>query len=214
MKWDKDQDASLKAVNKWFYTESKRKQIFRLFGYAGVGKTTLAMHFAENIDGDVLFCSFTGKAALMMRKRGCEGARTIHSFMYIPEVKKNGEVVFHLNRSSPFADAALIIVDECSMVDSELAKDMLSFGKPILVLGDPAQLPPPTGAGYFTNAEPDIMLTNIHRQAADNPIIYLATRARNGEDLKLGTYGESIIVSKISSIISCQNLFLFLPVVF
>ena len=41
-----------------------------------------------------------------------------------------------------------------------------SFGKPILVLGDPGQLPPIRGEDAFTKAAPDVMLTEIHRQAA------------------------------------------------
>ena len=50
-------------------TGSRRKpgggtpQVFRLFGYAGTGKTTLAKHIAEGVDGKVLFAAFTGKAA-------------------------------------------------------------------------------------------------------------------------------------------------------
>ena len=55
------------------------------------------------------------------------------------------------------------------MVDEELGRDLLSFGKPILVLGDPAQLPPVKGAGFFTEAAPDVMLTEIHRQARGQP---------------------------------------------
>ena len=65
------------------------------------------------------------------------------------------------------------------MVDAELGRDLLSFGKPVLVLGDPAQLPPVKGGGFFTEAEPDVMLTEVHRQAADDPIIRLSDdRAR------------------------------------
>lgn len=201
MKWSPQQEAALKAVDKWFYHESKKKKIFRVFGYAGTGKTTLARHFAENIDGEVCYAAFTGKAALMMKKNGCQGARTIHSLIYIAEVdSKTGEVEFRLNKAqSPLNDAALLIVDECSMVDETLAKDLLSFNKPILVLGDPAQLPPPGGSGYFTEATPDIMLTEIHRQAAENPIIYLATQIRQGIYPDYGEYGESRIVSKITS---------------
>lgn len=203
MKWSAQQDAALKAVDKWFYTESKKKQIFRLFGYAGTGKTTLARHFAELIDGDVSYGAFSGKAALVMKKNGCVGARTIHSLIYIAEQDpKTGEVKFHLNRAqSPLNDAALVIIDECSMVDDAIAKDLLSFGKPILVLGDPAQLPPPSGsgAGYFILAEPDVMLTEIHRQAEENPIIYLATQLRQGIYPDEGEYGESRILSKVSS---------------
>lgn len=201
MQWSPQQESALKAVDKWFYQESKKKQIFRVFGYAGTGKTTLARHFAENIDGDVCYAAFTGKAALVMRKNGCEGARTIHSLIYIAEPDNDtGEVFFRLNRgSSPLNDAVLLIIDECSMVDDALARDLMSFGKPILVLGDPAQLPPVAGAGYFTEAKPDVMLTEIHRQANENPIIYLATEVRNGIYPDYGEYGESRIIQKPSS---------------
>jgi exodeoxyribonuclease V len=198
MIWNSQQNNALKAVDKWFYMESKKKQIFRIFGYAGTGKTTLARHFADNIDGDVCYAAFTGKAALMMRQNGCFGATTIHSIIYKPEVDSKGRVTFKLNRSSTIKDASLIIIDECSMVDVELAKDLLSFKVPVLVLGDPAQLPPVKGAGYFTECEPDIMLTEIHRQASENPIIYLATEIRNGRMPDLGTYGESRIIASIT----------------
>ena len=57
-------------------------QLFRLFGYAGTGKSTLARHLAENVEGLVVFAAFTGKAALVMRSKGCVGARTIHSLIY------------------------------------------------------------------------------------------------------------------------------------
>ena len=198
--WSPQQERALKAVDKWFFTESKKQQVFRIFGYAGTGKTTLATHFAQNIDGLVLFAAFTGKAALVMRKTGCEGARTIHSLIYIAEPdKKTGEVWWRLNKESMLKEAALLIIDECSMVDEELAKDLLSFGIPILVLGDPAQLPPVSGAGFFTEAKPDIMLTEIHRQASDNPIVYLASQIREGVYPDYGDYGESRIISKVAS---------------
>ena len=77
------------------------------------------------------------------------------------------------------------------MVDAELARDLLSFGKPILVLGDPFQLPPVKGGGYFTESAPDVMLTEIHRQAADNPIIRLSQIVRSGGELQEGAYGET-----------------------
>lgn len=56
--------------------------------------------------------------------------------------------MFTVNRQSPVSKAALIVVDECSMVDEALGKDLMSFGTPILVLGDPGQLPPITGVGF------------------------------------------------------------------
>jgi exodeoxyribonuclease V len=88
------------------------------------------------------------------------------------------------------------VIDECSMVDAELARDLLSFGKPILVLGDPFQLPPVKGGGYFTDHPPDVMLTQIHRQAHDNPIIRLSEVVRSGGELEHGAYGETRVIRR------------------
>lgn len=197
MELSEQQSNALKSVLEWYKSKS-RKQIFRVFGYAGTGKTTIAKEFAAAIGGNVLYASYTGKAALVMRKNGCHGAVTLHSLLYKPVVDKDGVVHFTYNANSNLADARLLIVDECSMVNEDLAKDIMSFGVPILVLGDPMQLPPIEGAGYFTEATPDVMLTEIHRQAKDNPIVYLATRARNGYDIKPGIYDGSKVVSSIT----------------
>jgi hypothetical protein len=93
---------------------------------------------------------------------------------------------FSLNRQSPIAKAKLVVVDECSMVDEALGRDLMSFGTPILVLGDPAQLPPISGGGFFTEHEPDHLLTEIHRQARDNPIIRLAHGCARGQGVHEG----------------------------
>jgi exodeoxyribonuclease V len=194
MKWSPQQDQALEAVRKWLDDDSG-KQIFRLFGFAGTGKTTLAIEIAEMVEGQCLFGSFTGKAALVMRKKGCHGASTLHSLIYKPRRKKRDNEdqdrdipMWELNPESALKYADLLIVDECSMVGDDLANDVLSFKRRILVLGDPAQLPPVSGTGYFTEAEPDVMLTEIHRQAADNPIVRIATDIRLGKDFVLGSH--------------------------
>ena len=99
---------------------------------------------------------------------------------------------FALNPQSDAADAKLIVLDEVSMVGEEMARDLMSFGKPILVLGDPGQLPPIKGEGAFTRDAPDVMLTEIHRQAAESAIIRLATMARQGEPIGFGEYDRSV----------------------
>jgi len=228
------------------------RQVFRMFGYAGTGKTTLAKHFAEGIDGNVMFGAYTGKAAHVLRQKGCDGASTIHSMIYhskdkgrkhlstleadlaklmttlgednkhLPDAerlefinnhrrvqdfrrmieterKSLSRPAFSLNQESAVKDAALVVLDECSMIDDIMGQDMLQLARKVLVLGDPAQLPPVGGAGFFTEkCKPDVMLTDIHRQAADNPIIAMATRVRNQEPLLLGSYGESCVIEKSS----------------
>jgi len=209
------QKEAIQAITSWFKKESKKKQIFRLFGYAGTGKTTITRLAIEELGlslSDVSFAAFTGKAALVMNRHGIP-ASTIHRLIYrvrekdrtkyrelkqkIKGTKDKDKLsllqaelrkerrelqkpIFELNYESKVVDCKLIVLDEVSMVGSDLGRDLLSFGKPILVLGDPGQLPPIKDTGFFTDCEPDVLLTEIHRQAAESPIIQLATMARQG----------------------------------
>lgn len=259
MSWSPQQDEALMAVRRWLTDPSQ--QLFRMFGYAGTGKTTLAKHLAEGVEGEVLFGAYTGKAASVLRSKGCAGASTIHSMIYntkdkgqsrlkemeqqlarllqevraeltihyqnddptwaakqielaltenravkriqnmIEDERKNlSQPSFSLNHESIVREAKLVVIDECSMVDGRMGEDLLSFGSKVLVLGDPAQLPPVMGGGFFTeNANPDMMLTEIHRQAADNPIIAMATSVREGRNLAYGAYGNSQVVARPGS---------------
>ena len=204
MQLSPQQDEALRDVSKWL--KDGRSPIFRLFGYAGTGKTTLARYFAEHIEGDVQFAAFTGKAAQVLRSKGATNARTLHSLIYRPRGEETVEdettgktsiaPTFSLNRQSPVAKAKLIVVDECSMVDEQLGRDLMSFGTPILVLGDPGQLPPISGGGFFTEHEPDFLLSEIHRQARDNPIIRLALDVREGREFSYGDFGAAKVISK------------------
>src|SRR5437870_1820141 len=188
--------AALRAASAWLKAARGRPSIFRLFGYAGTGKTTLAKHLAESSDGKVLFAAFTGKAACVMRSKGCQGATTIHSLIYKARDSGQETPTFELWNDAPASKAKLIIIDECSMVDAELARDLLSFRVPLLVLGDPAQLPPIQGGGFFTDANPDAMLTEVHRQARDNPIVPLSMDIRAGNSLGQGRYGDTQVLAR------------------
>lgn len=195
MQWTTQQAGALKDVAAWLKDKNGPKT-FRLFGYAGTGKTTLAKHLAEHEKSLTLFACFTGKAALVLRSKGCEGASRIHSLIYKPIEDDDGETRFILNPESNAANAKLIVIDEVSMVDEELARDLLSYGVKILVLGDPYQLPPINGTGFFMGPNPNVMLTEIRRQEQDNPIIYLSMRARQGEAIIRGDYGETRVISR------------------
>lgn len=220
-----------------------QQQVFRVFGYAGTGKTTLTRQAVGELglnNDFVRYAAFTGKAAYVMRKHGTP-AQTIHSLIYTvieptdEEIAKaEAELVdlrrecvsiplgtvermtaeaalvaaeqaafgmkrprFGLNPDSLAKEAELIVLDEVSMVGPEMAADLLSFGKPILVLGDPGQLPPIKGEGAFVMCEPDVMLVEVHRQAADSAIIRLATMAREGRGNYIEKGAHSDLVWKL-----------------
>jgi predicted alpha/beta-fold hydrolase len=97
MQWSPQQDVALLGVKAWLLDPSG-PQVFRLFGWAGTGKSTLAVHLAQDA-GNVVYAAFTGKAALVMRKRGCAGARTIHSLIYKLIDEQGGEPRFVLNQA-------------------------------------------------------------------------------------------------------------------
>lgn len=216
--WSAQQLQALDAVRSW---QSEATQpFFYLAGYAGTGKSTLANEIAHRSKGKTLFAAYTGKAAAVMREKGCEAAATIDSLIYIPKIEqtcmaeppckrppcddrcrhyREKFIGRELNADSAVADADQMIIDEVSMVGKQMGRDLLSFGTPVLVLGDTAQLPPIGDAGFFTDREPDFQLTEVHRQALGSPVIKLATRARERRPLRYGDYGDSAVIDDIST---------------
>jgi exodeoxyribonuclease-5 len=229
------QEAIGKIVD-WYAGDDHEKQVFRLFGYAGTGKTTLARHIVDRLGVNAQFAAFTGKAAYVLRTKGCD-ARTIHSLIYQPvekarkhleelrsrrssiadpteevaldraieiEEEKLRSPDFILREDSELSSAPILVLDEVSMVGERIAADLLSFGVKILCLGDPAQLPPVEGGGYFINRQPDHLLTEIHRSALDSPVTRLATAVRQsppgdrtlGMDGMDGDSGRTLAVSR------------------
>lgn len=228
---------AIATIKDWFENRTGNQQVAKVFGFAGAGKSTLVKHVIGELglaDGsDVLYAAFTGKAALVMTRKGTP-ASTIHSLIYrvseatpaeierikeeIAELKamlpamgtaerlfaesrlKSLELRladihkprFVLNEQSALRDAKLLVLDEVSMVGDEMARDLLAFGKPVLVLGDPGQLPPVKGEGAFTRDAPDVMLTEIHRQAGESAILRLATWAREGKPIPYGEHDKFV----------------------
>lgn len=159
-------DCAIKLVN-------NKGLLYRIGGYAGTGKTTVAKTIVEQIEGSGIHCAFTGKAALRLRQKGLPTAQTIHSAIYDfdPSSKK-----FH---KKPEVDADYFLVDEGSMVSRILWDDMRSYELPIVVLGDPGQLQP-VGDDPKLMHSPDIVMEHIHRQAEGSGIIQFATNIRHG----------------------------------
>lgn len=84
------QGKAINAIKRWYENRTTEQQIFRVFGYAGSGKTTIVSYAigelglkpgVAGLGGDVLYAAFTGKAALVMARNGTP-ACTIHSLIY------------------------------------------------------------------------------------------------------------------------------------
>lgn len=242
------QIAGIEQIREWYENVTvgltPGHNVFRLFGPAGTGKTTMAKVIPEALGlRNVYYGTFTGKAAHVLRSKGAGPVSTIHSAIYYPttslearaalfeardhleklqaylvpmEINEPDEaenikariaeletalpeleaaarrLSFEWNPDSEWGRADLIMLDEVSMVNAKLAADIEAYGVPILVLGDPAQLPPVDGGGYYTNARPDYLLTEIHRTALENPITALATRVRESAGPRLGLTHEDM----------------------
>src|SRR6266436_9986377 len=188
-----DQVTVYDAVLTW-HRDPNARQYLKVGGYAGTGKTTLVGALAkalEQLGEHITYAAFTGKAVNVLQKKlaqvGISGNfSTLHSLMYKPELDPSGKIIGWTKEDEmPYT---FIIVDEASMVGAELWEDLLSYGLPILAVGDHGQLPPIGDSVVNLMARPDLRLEKIHRQAAGNPILALAQHVREG---KLHTTFES-----------------------
>jgi exodeoxyribonuclease-5 len=151
-----------------------RDQVQTLGGYAGTGKTTVLDALADSLPGWAP-CAYTGKASQILRRKGLP-ASTIHSLIYSPERRPEGKVVFVLKTTPQIAYSGFL-VDEASMVSRDLYRDLLSFGLPIIFVGDHGQLPP-VGSDMNLMKDPMYRLEQIHRNAG--PIAHFAQHLREG----------------------------------
>jgi exodeoxyribonuclease-5 len=122
--------------------------------------------------------------------------RIVEQLKQAEEARQRKGPRFSLNLNSELRYSKLGVIDEASMIDGRMGGDLESFGTKLLVIADPAQLPPVYGAGYFTSREPDAFLDEIHRQALDSPILQLADLARQGRPLPHGKIGEGVDVRR------------------
>lgn len=210
------QSEAVESIAKWYKIPKSQNQIFYLAGFAGTGKSTI-VPFAIDAIGinpdDVCYGTYTGKAALVLSNKADVKVSTIHSLCYelvedtMDEKTQQINMVWKLRSNSPLYKCKLLVLDEVSMVNVPMMTDLMRFGCKILVLGDPFQLSPVEGDAYFHEGyQSDFFLTEIHRQALENPIIWLSQEVRKGKDIDFGTYGESVM--KIRSSDATDELWL------
>ena len=150
-------------------------------GFAGTGKTTLVQFIIDELklrEEHVTYIAYTGRAALILRNKGCLNAMTAHKLLYRSEEKADGTYV-HTPRKRLDGNFKLIVCDEASMMPQEMIDLLLSHRVHVLFLGDQAQLPPIEGEQIILQ-NPHVFLTEITRQALDNPIIKMSMDVREG----------------------------------
>ena len=188
------QQAGLKAVLEKYNNHEKFAVIS---GYAGTGKSTLVRFIIEALDVEeskVAYCSFTGKAAEVLRKKGNKNAMTLHRLLY-DSIPKPGGGFFRKPKLS--LDYTIIVVDEVSMVPKSMIDMLLRHKVFCLFLGDPGQLPMiDKTESHDLLAHPDVFLDQIMRQAAESEIIQLTMKIRNGDEIPYMKGNEVMVVPK------------------
>ena len=167
-------------------------------GYGGTGKSTLIPYIIEalNIPEDkVIFATLTGKAALVLRNKGCKNSMTLHKLLYIPRKIPNSNDVEFIPREFLENSPRLIVVDEASMVSQEIFDLLMSHKVHVIFLGDTFQLPAISNSANILD-HPDVLLTEITRQALDSPIIRLSMDIREGKSIVYGGPKEARVIPR------------------
>jgi len=199
----KDQKIAFDKIIKWYSSTTKSPYI-TLGGYAGTGKTTLISVIKRELNvlskGNlkVAFCSYTGRAAQNLKNKldanksieSKDTISTIHGLIYKPIENDKGIITGWFKKDE--MDAELVIVDEASMIDEIIWNDLLSFGVPIIAVGDHGQLPPIKGS-FNLMEKPHLKLEEIHRQARGNPIIDVSIYARKTGKVPAKEYSNKVI---------------------
>lgn len=183
-----------------------------LRGYAGTGKTYLIARLIHALGGSgmsIAVAAPTNKAVRVLREKivmsgvdvPCEAIDrkdkrnswpshwiefgSIHSLLGLQLTDRDdGTQECRSARDPSIHQYDLVIVDECSMIGSDLFSRIVSAKRECLVLfvGDPAQLPPIEAieavSPTFSRVSFTVSLNDVARQARDNPIIKLSMLIR------------------------------------
>lgn len=82
-RYSEEQASALEAIKRWYNSDDKERQVFRLTGLAGTGKTYLLSHLEEELGCGILYLTYTGKASNNLAVKGL-ASKTIHSVIYRP----------------------------------------------------------------------------------------------------------------------------------
>ena len=174
------------------YTEEQYKEILKacdnqvilITGLAGTGKSSILRGLVKIYQKySIAACALSAKAAIRITEATGLQSSTIHRLLGY------NKIGFTFNANNKLTQD-IIILDEASMVNSEIFYDLISAiqeGSKVIIVGDDGQLPP-IGCG---NVFHDLLncndfacckLTKILRQSQQSGIISDSAKIRNGEN--------------------------------
>lgn len=198
--------------NWWRHKDKERKQIFRIGGEGGSGKSWLIRFIIEHYNFTESNCyvmAYTGQATNVLRQSGIM-AKTIHSTVMVPReepvfdkkthhpIYRNGipltTVKFKPLKRLP-KGIKLLIVDEASFLPENLETVLKNFGIPILEVGDPIQLPPVgDDRQVFHLRNLDYLITGRNmRQDMNSELYDFTSRFRRLENIDTRKYHDDVL---------------------
>lgn len=166
-------------------------------GGPGTGKTTVLQAVVAQFgdENSVILSAPTGKAARRISESAKMDATTLHSMLgFVPGIG------FKYNKNNPLP-YDLIVIDEFSMVDSNMFRNLLDAIKPgarLVMVGDRDQLPSVDVGNVLSDLIDSGMfavtkLIEVHRQALDSYITRAAINIRDGimPDMQTAQTGQT-----------------------
>ena len=195
----KDQSTAFNDITDWYVYHQNSVPFLTMGGYAGTGKTTLMSLLQDKLNNaTIAYCAYTGKAASVLRKKLNEhnqdienncSVSTIHSLIYKPKLDEHGQVKGWDKK--PNIDADLVVIDEASMIGQGVHEDLLSYGVPLLYVGDHGQLPP-INESFNLMQDPMLRLETPHRFSENSPLIKLSMLARLEGKIPFGEFSDKV----------------------
>lgn len=184
-KSEEDQGFQLTNEQRELVRKALNNNVVIITGKAGSGKTSVSraiLNVYKHANYSISCCALSAMAAQRITEATGFRASTIHRLLcYTP----NG---FEFNHENPL-DSDVILVDECSMINSSLFESLVSAakeGSKIIMCGDNRQLPPIGYGNIFgdlLNMEDDFAifrLKKVLRQAEKSGILLDANKIRDG----------------------------------
>lgn len=214
-------DDGLDAVQRTAVANALEHGVSVLTGGPGTGKSrtvSAVVRAAELVGKSVALAAPTGRAAKRLAELCDAEAMTIHRLLGAqPRTDGDtGEVDF----SAGFArgpawplDQDVVVVDEASMLNVELAASLLQAcanSTHLMIVGDSAQLPS-IGAGQVladliaSDAVPVVELETLYRQDAGGAIARMATAIRRGELPSVDSPDREVVIVPARGSADCAH---------